>query len=218
MMFRAWYKKEETVKSPPDHTGTTDVPAFSPVKQEKRTPISSRTRGSMTIPGHFPKKAEHAEKALRFKGRNGEFSPPSCASGPAVRSLSLQGRQAFRNMKRKIPALLLPEDRPPVRAEAPPPADAGHKKKSTCRKGRCRNSGAGRETRTLKVFPPADFESAAFTNSTIPAQKHLYRLHGARSTSRARPTRPAGKKEVPAPRRVLPFWPEQANLTIKIWI
>ena len=28
----------------------------------------------------------------------------------------------------------------------------------------------------------------------------------------------AGKKEVPTPRRVLPFWPEQANLTIKIWI
>ena len=134
MMFQAWYKKEETVKSPPDHTGTTDVPAFSPVKQEKRTPISSRTRGSMTIPGHFPKKAEHAEKALRFKGRNGEFSPPSCASGPAVRSLSLQGRQAFRNMKRKIPALLLPEDRPPVRAEAPPPADAGHKKKAPAAK------------------------------------------------------------------------------------
>src|SRR5438552_18312346 len=31
--------------------------------------------------------------------------------------------------------------------------------------------GAGRETRTLMVLPPADFESAASTGSAIPARK-----------------------------------------------
>ena len=29
--------------------------------------------------------------------------------------------------------------------------------------------GTGSETRTRKVLPPTDFESVAFTNSTIPA-------------------------------------------------
>jgi hypothetical protein len=33
------------------------------------------------------------------------------------------------------------------------------------------SAGAGRETRTLMVSPPADFESAASTGSAIPAQK-----------------------------------------------
>lgn len=42
--------------------------------------------------------------------------------------------------------------------------------------------GAGRETRTLKVLPPADFESAAFTNSTIPAWRYLYIFRFTRST------------------------------------
>ncbi len=33
----------------------------------------------------------------------------------------------------------------------------------------CFHSGTGSQTRTDKVLPPADFESAASTNSTIPA-------------------------------------------------
>ena len=38
-----------------------------------------------------------------------------------------------------------------------------HKTKSN------KTTGAGRETRTLMVSPPADFESAASTDSAIPA-------------------------------------------------
>ena len=37
-------------------------------------------------------------------------------------------------------------------------------------------NGAGKGTRTLTVLPPADFESAASTNSAIPAEVHYVRI------------------------------------------
>src|SRR3989442_15552782 len=69
------------------------------------------------------------------------------------------------------------------------------------------SQGAGRETRTLMVSPPADFESAASTGSAIPAGGENYnpaharlrvRLCAARGADRAAPGARAHREQAAA--------------------